>query len=200
MKWVEIIVTSLSVISAILGGVWWIVNRVFSKGMDKQHFIEFERGVNDSFDKIDTKLESLEKTTNNHTYALIELYSFLGQKYPQDNFLFSAKNSPKVLNKLGEDIYKEINGKEFLEKNRNTLFEYVDKDNPKTRFDVETSALKALSLYSGDDAFNSLKDYIYDRAAIELPGGKTYEIGLGDICFILSIPLRDMYIKERNIE
>lgn len=185
--------------ATILGGVWWIVSHIFSKGMDKQHFVEFEENVNNRLDKIDTKLETLEDTVGEHTLALVELYSFLGQKYPKYNFMFAMKKSPRTLNPLGEDIYKKIQGEEFLTQNKDILFEYIDKEEPKTRFDVEVNAFKALSLFSNDSAFNRLKDYIYDAAAIRLSDGKEYELGLGDICFILSLPLRDMYIKEHNI-
>jgi hypothetical protein len=29
--------------------------------------------------------------------------------------------------------------------------------------------------------------------------GKKHEIALNDICFVLSIPLRDMYLKEKGL-
>lgn len=200
MGWTEIIVAILTIISIILGGVWWIVSHIFSKGMDKQHFIEFEDNMTKQLDSIDKRLESLEDTTSEHTLALVELYSFLGQKYPKYNFMFAMKKSPRTLNPLGERIFREIEGESFLKENKDILFEYIDKEEPKTRFDVEAMSFKALSIYSGDEAFNKFKDYIYDAPALEMEDGKKYELGLGDICFILSLPLRDMYIKEKNFE
>lgn len=191
----EIVCAIIGTVATTLGGVWWIVNRIFSKGMDRQHFIDFEGNVNNRFDRIENHLESVGETVSEHTLALVELYSFLGQKYPKSNFMFAMKKSPKVLNPLGEKIFNEINGKQFLDDNKDVLFEYIDNEEPKTRLDVEANAYKALTAYSNDDAFNRLKDYIYDAPAIDMENGKKYEIGLGDICFILSLPLRNMYIE-----
>lgn len=196
----EFIFALIGAIATILGGVWFIVTRVFSKGMDKQHFMEFEEKVNNNLEKIDVTLESLEETVNDHTMALVEIYSFLGQKYPKYNFMFAMKKSPRTLNPLGERIFNEIDGDTFLKDNKDVLFEYIDKEEPKTRFDVEAMSFKALSMYSSDESFNKFKNYIYDAPALELEDGKKYELGLGDICFILSLPLRDMYIEERNVQ
>lgn len=191
----EIIFALIGAVATILGGVWGIVRYIFSKGMDRQHFIEFEDNVNNRFDRIENRLESVSETVSEHTMALVELYSFLGQKYPKSNFMFAMKKSPKVLNPLGEKIFNEIDGKQFLDDNKDVLFEYIDNEEPKTRLDVEANAYKALTAYSSDDAFNRLKDYIYDAPAIDMENGKKYEIGLGDVCFILSLPLRNMYIE-----
>ena len=38
---------------------------------------------------------------------------------------------------------------------------------------------------------------LYEPIGTDKEGNeKTYEVNLADICFILSIPLRDMYLKE----
>ena len=56
----ELIGLIVSAVATILGGVWWIVSHIFSKGMDKQHFIEFENNVNSRLDKIDTRIDKVE--------------------------------------------------------------------------------------------------------------------------------------------
>mgnify|MGYP007122058034 CR=1 FL=1 len=50
------------------------------------------------------------------------------------------------------------------------------------------------------DSFNTLKDYVYNAPAIDMPDGEKYELGLGDVCYILSIPLRDMYLEMNGWE
>ena len=59
--------------------------------------------------------------------------------------------------------------------------------------------MTALLYYTTTDAFNHIKDIVYDLPEMDTPEGK-YELTLNDVCFVLSIPLRDMYIKENHIE
>ena len=118
MSKLEIIISLIGAIATILAGVWWIVSKIFSKGMDKQHFIEFEKNVNNRFDSVENRLDSLEEKVDNHTLAIVELYSFLGQKYPKHEFMFSKKMSPRMLNELGSKIYGEIDGYDFLSKTK----------------------------------------------------------------------------------
>lgn len=200
MSKLEIIISLIGAIATILAGVWWIVSKIFSKGMDKQHFIEFEKNVNNRFDSVENRLDSLEEKVDNHTLAIVELYSFLGQKHPKHEFMFSKKMSPRMLNELGSKIYGEIDGYDFLSKNKTALFEYIDKEHPRTKYDVQTASFKALASMADTDSFNTLKDYVYNAPAIDMPDGEKYELGLGDVCYILSIPLRDMYLEMNGWE
>lgn len=114
--------------------------------------------------------------------------------------MMSEKKSPRKLNQKGLEFYKELKGDKFLRTNKMVLYELIDSLKPKTAYDVELYALRALQIKSGEDFFNEYKLYVYNTPSIDITdaGGnkKKYDITLNDICFILSLPLRDMYLEE----
>lgn len=63
---------------------------------------------------------------------------------------------------------------------------------------MQNVALTVLLYYTSTDAFNHIKDIIYDLPEFDTEKGK-YELTLNDVCFVMSLPLRDMYIKEHNL-
>jgi hypothetical protein len=79
------------------------------------------------------------------------------------------------------------------------LFEWIDEEKPKTALDVEQCAMMVLMMYSDEDIFNGLKDWVYNSPAIKVEKeGKIEEliISLQDLFFIISLPLRDIYLQE----
>lgn len=126
--------------------------------------------------------------------ALIK--SILAQKFPKSIDIYSMKKSPRKLNPLGEKVFAEIEGPQFLSTNKDFFFEKIDAAAPQTALDVESSAAMACSTSTDNDIFNPIKTYVYNRASIPLEDGTTHDVSLGDVCFILSLPLRDMYLSE----
>jgi hypothetical protein len=113
--------------------------------------------------------------------------------------LFSAKHSPRVLNNFGEKIFSEIKGNDFLEKNKELLFSLIHEQSPKTALDVEYYANYILIRLVNEEIFNWFKDFVYLSNTIDIvKENKTtqHNLSLTDICFILSIPLRDLYLAE----
>lgn len=84
----------------------------------------------------------------------------------------------------------------FLAKNKERLFEYITGNKPLKALDVEQLSYAALMYYTGTEMFNEIKDYVYNAPSMTIEDGERYDIALNDICFVLSIPLRDMYILE----
>lgn len=200
MGTIEIICTVIGAIGTTLGGMYFILNYAFLKGRDKEHLINFEKSTKDSLTKINNSLEKICDTVQEHTLALVEIYSILGRKYPKRRETFMQKNSPYKLTEFGQKIYNEVNGEQFLNDNKEVLFTYIDERKPLTRLDVEELAAQALFMQTSKPIFNYIKDYVYEAPAYKDADGKTSELTVGDICFILSIPLRDMYLKERNFK
>ena len=118
---------------------------------------------------------------------------------PKEAPSFSRKASPLRLNDVGERVFADCNGEEFLQQNKQLLFEWIDDEKPKTALDVEQCAMMVLRMYSNEDMFNGLKDWVYNSPAIKVEKeGKTEEliVSLDDLFFIISLPLRDMYLQE----
>ena len=108
----------------------------------------------------------------------------------------SKKNSPRMLNTLGNSLFEKMNGKQFLEENKNALYAYIDKSNPQTALDVELQAQSACVSMADSGAFNPIKVFVYNCPIQKDEAGQDFELTLGGAMFILSLPLRDMYLKD----
>lgn len=109
------------------------------------------------------------------------------------NFSVSGKHSPRTLTEIGEKIYKDMNGENFLQKNKDELFAYIDRSAPKTAYDVENEARMACLSKVSTDMFIEIKSFLYNYSTIDV-NGRPYEVTLLDACSVLSLPLRDMYL------
>lgn len=225
MGTIEILCTAIGTAITVIISIYSIFKYFFNKGMEKEHSDNFERttlselssisrkfdSVNHRIDKqetetkaaiskVENKIDKVRDTIQEHTSALIEIYTVLGRKYPKRGASFVQKNSPRKLTELGLKIYKEIKGEQFLNDNKKFLFEYIDERKPLTRLDVEEYAMQSLFGLTSKPVFNYIKDYVYEAPAYKNVDGEMSELTVGDICYILSIPLRDMYLKERNFK
>lgn len=218
MGTIEIVCTAIGTVIAIIGGVYGVINYIFNKGMNREHLVNFENSTKEGFSQINKRLDNQNSETKNsiskleskidkvcdtvieHTTALVEIYAILGHKYPKKRESFLQKNSPHKLTELGQKICNEVQGEKFLNNNKATLFEYIDEHKPLTRLDVEELSVQALFRQTSKPVFNYIKDYVYEAPAYKDINGEMSELTIGDICFILSIPLRDMYLKERDFK
>ncbi|MCM1078534.1 MAG: hypothetical protein NC344_09725 [Bacteroidales bacterium] len=71
---------------------------------------------------------------------------------------------------------------------------------PKTALDVENAANYACAGYTDNEIFNGIKYIVYNAPSLTIKNDKgeerPYDLTLGDISYILSLPLRDMYLSE----
>ena len=128
---------------------------------------------------------------------LIAIRTFLVTKFPINEDALSRKNSPRRLNEDGLKLFHDIKGEELLNQNKEHFFEFIDRNNPKTPFDVEIHAVSAILVHLDDDMFISIKNWVYNSPTrkIMVDGiEKDYAITMNEVCFVLSLPLRDMYL------
>lgn len=190
MNVIEIICTVIGTVATILGGVWYILSKVFKMGQTSGRIDNIEKSV--------TKLENVMDRfpCNVHHDDITKIKTVLVEKYPKSSSIFSMKSSPRKLNPTGEKLFAAINGEQFLKENKERLFGYISDNSPLVALDVEQlSNAACLSLVS-TPAFNSLKNYVYNEPTWTLPDGKQYDITINDVCFVLGLRLRDMYLSE----
>lgn len=112
---------------------------------------------------------------------------------------YSAKKSPRQLNENGLILLHDISGQNFLEENGDKLVEEMEKIAPKTALDVENLALAILRIHSDDDIFIPLKNWVYrapEREIKKSTGVEMKAVTMDDVYFVLSLPLRDMYLDR----
>lgn len=147
------------------------------------------------FDAIEKDAGKLAGICDELKERLIRVEDMLMLKHKGASDFFAAKRSPKTLNERGLKVFQDMDGASFLSRNKQRLFALIDETAPKTAYDVEVSASNACIALINDDIFNPIKVFVYKYPAISADG-KEVEVTLEDALYILSIPLRDMYLKE----
>jgi len=130
---------------------------------------------------------------------LTKIITILTMRYPSSAAAFSIKRSPRQLNEKGKELYIACGGGKLLEDYGEVFLKLIEQYGPKTALDVETQAYDALVASQNDDMFNPIKEWVYNSPNWEIDtqsGKEPYEITMGDICFVISIPLRDMYLSK----
>ena len=128
---------------------------------------------------------------------LVEIRTILTMKNPKVANTFSQKNSPRELNEAGLQLFRDVKGEEFLNENKDIFLKGIENKNPKTALDVEESALEVLFSLTDNDMFIKIKNWIYNSPTRKLlidGVEKDYAITMNDVCFVLSLPLRNMYL------
>ncbi|MBQ8223655.1 MAG: hypothetical protein IJZ87_10015 [Bacteroidales bacterium] len=128
---------------------------------------------------------------------LVEIRTILTIKSPKVANTFSQKESLRELNKAGIELFSDIQGEEFLNQNKDIFIKGIDNKNPKTALDVEESALEVLFTLTDNDMFIRIKNWVCNcstRKIIVDGVEKKYDITMSDVCFVLSLPLRNMYL------
>ena len=172
----------------IIGVLAWKIANYFSKFENRLKAVE--GGITDLHNEVSVLKDSLSSLKAD----VVDIQLFITSKFPTAVNTFAAKHSPLRLNEMGQKLYDEIKGKSFLDANQVTLFKAIDEKKPQTALDVEASAKEVLLALTSNAIFNPIKIWIYNSPAWKI-NGKDYMISLGDVCFVLSIPLRDKYLE-----
>lgn len=175
-------------LALIIGFIAWKVSKRLAK--TNSHFAKIDDAISD----IDDAISDLQKDVTAIKNDVADVQLFITSKYPTALGMFVTKNSPLALNEFGKKLYEECGGKSFLEANQVLLLKKIEEKYPKTALDVETYAKEVLFSLTQNDIFNTIKVWVYNSPAWKI-GDKDYTITLGDVCFVLSIPLRDKYLS-----
>ncbi|MBO7287410.1 MAG: hypothetical protein J6U85_04185 [Bacteroidales bacterium] len=143
------------------------------------------------------ELPRLRYDINEIKQELVAIRTYLTVKDTDVENVFSRKHSPRELNEAGEKLYADIKGEEFLDKNKDILIQGIDNRTPKTALDVEESALEVIVSLIDNDMFIGMKNWVYNSSPRKLIVDgveKDYSISMNDVCFVLSLPLRNMYL------
>lgn len=214
-RWPE--ATIIAIISVV---VTWFVMKMLDVASRTKHAQckEHTEGLKDvlsSLTAIKSKTELIDNKTKeancvantlklNETSAILRevrdnvvaINAFLTGKYERNAEFLSAKHSPRQLSPLGRKIFEDCGGKKFLELNIEKLIADLDSKKPATAYDVEKESFTILLMSSTEPEFNDLKNYIYNSPALKTADGKPYEVTLPDVCFVISLCLRDEFLKR----
>lgn len=186
--------STLEVISTIIGTTISVVGCMFCA---MNFLLKRERNIalrDKKIEDVESKVKELPCERNMYDIATMRV--IMAQKFPDMSNVFAIKHSPRQLNEIGERIYKEIKGEEFINDNIDLLFGFIREANPRTAYDIEQQAYMAIARCIPMEIFIPFKDYVYNAPCVAIGDNESKEITLNDVCFILGIPLRDRYIRE----
>lgn len=183
----EIIITVISVLATI--GVFAALYHI---GKKIGGFEELAKNLSNSIEKLPCE-QRAEEMRDIHDDVLA-IKTFLTTKHKNIEAIWGLKNSPTTLNENGKKLFDSINGSDFLDKNKDFLLEKLSEKKPKTALDVENNANCVLIENTENDIFNGLKNWVYNSPTMTI-NDKEYAVTLYDVCYVLSIPLRDMYLN-----
>ena len=184
MNW-EMIGAIVTVVVAVVGGLTFIINKVFNLG-----------SLANRLKTAEVQLDELSKEVKFQHDEVIKIQTTLAVKYKNAEGLFTQRHSPRSLNELGLKIFNDMNGQEFLDKNKDFLFKKIDARRPMAALDVEEAAEFVCSSSTNEEFFLPVKSFVYNYPEVEIAAGRKHDLTLSDACYILSFPLRDMYLKE----
>lgn len=184
---------------ALIAGAWW-ASQIYYK-IKNLPCSRVEKNV----EYHDGRIRDTERTLGKIEGMVESIYRLMIVKNQSNDLAMdindvSQKHSPRTLNENGKNLFIEVDGQDFLNKNKNFLFGEIDVFEPKTALDVENISFNILRLKSTDKRFNSIKNFVYNAPTREMVDseGNTQkkDVTLDMVLFVLSIPLRDMYLAE----
>lgn len=183
------LILSLVIAAAtIIGAIFAIIKSAFGKVADWNNCVN-------RLDNIESRLAKLDEINKYYSERLVKIETILSIKHRGLESIFSQKHSPRVLNTLGLQIFNDMNGQSFLLKNKDKLFEEIDNRNPHAALDVETFAGVALAMSVNEEWFIPIKSFVYNCPTIKTEGGNEIDITIETACYVMSLPLRDMYLE-----
>ncbi len=183
MDIIEVASIVIGSVATILTGMWFMINKAIGFGKLKNEISQHG-----------DKLHSL--PCREHHDDLLKIKTILITKYPYLEKSLSMKASPRKLNPIGEKLFKEINGQSFLDEYKERLFQIIDNAHPLVPYDVQQEAMTAFVEFVNSPAFNSFKNFVYNAPEVKLENGTMHAFDIPDVCFVLGLKLRDMYLAE----
>jgi len=184
----ELISLVFSIFCATIGAIYVLMAKVFKFGR-----------VLEKLDGIEQNVAYLKERVSEHHEDIAKIKTILISKYNVAFSIFSMKSSPRKLNANGEKLFNAANGESFLNENKDALFKFIKDSKPLAALDVEAAALAACQSFVPLPAFTPFKEFVYNESSWTLENGNKYDITISDICFVLSLRLRDMYLKEIGV-
>lgn len=186
MEKIEIISLAVGTAATILGGVWVMLNNAFSKGAEAAN-------INNRIDSVEKEVRCYTEDTDIIKQWIMKFDASMVDK-------LARKHSPRQLTELGKKVLEMSGANEILPKICDELIKEMEQRRINTAFDAETEAYFAMLRNDKNEAFNGLKNFIYnapDSIEVEVDGEKTaVKLDYTSIVRILSLNLRDEYIRR----
>jgi len=144
-------------------------------------------------DTIDARLNLL--PCNPHSDAIKEISIWVMKKDKLMIPKIAGGQSPIRLKPPGTALLEISGGKKCIDENRAFFISTLEKNEPKTPYDVEQRAIGVVQDSMGLEIFNQIKNFLYFNQEKELAGEKI-EISMFTVVYVMGIYLRDIYLEK----
>lgn len=149
---------------------------------------------------IKNSTNEIKKCVTHFDTYLVRLSTYFESKYPKS---FSPiykelekRSSPTTLTELGDKILRDSKIDKYINENIESLFNKIDKSNPKTAFDVENDSFNALIGDVDDDSFIEIKNWLYENPEYEDSKNEKFVVDLTMVLRVGRLYLRDKYLEK----
>jgi len=198
---VEIIVVIISGLSLVTAWLTYFIKSLYKKGMDDKRFSDIETKVH-GYDvrkrECDTKFSEQDKLIAVSYERMAATSDMVNRIY--DMFLknehLSKRKSPKQLTAAGRELLTISGGMECIDKHVDLFIQGITDRTPRVPYDVERFSLEVILARTGNEVFDNIKNFIYNSPEMIELDGKSIEINIFSIGFVMSLYLRDIYLEK----
>lgn len=108
-------------------------------------------------------LDSLEASMEKVKHNVKVVSDYLTKHYSQFDPRELKTMSPVTLTSEGYKFVEDIGFTNVFEKNKNDFFQYIDGEQPKLKYEVESAAIKSIYVLSDKEYMAFLKVYLYNH-------------------------------------
>ena len=131
-------------------------------------------------------LDDLKSTSDKVKQNLNTVCNFLIKNNDKFNPTELQTFSPFQLTQIGKDLISDIGFDKVFSNHKAEFFEMIDSEQPRVKYDVETSAIKAISFLYNKDFMQFLRVYFYNNPTRNLENTAP----------TLGVFVRDIYLSE----
>lgn len=186
-------------VATLCGGVTFLMNKFYQIGKIHSDFDKLKDDFKELKDMV-AGLSAEMKVTNASLQDtkddVLVIKTLLLSKGKDAEAALTQRHSPRTLNDLGLEILRLMDGRKFLEENKEALFARIDLRKPKTALDLEQLAIFVCAEQANEDYFIPIKKFVYNCPAVTIGENKPFDVTLDSACYVLAFPLRDMYLDE----
>ncbi len=201
-----VIGTAVAVITAILGGVKYLLDKEKMYAENNQKLVNLEKKTDklpcekhgESIGTLAHNIDSIKETMQSNNGMLVELSRWAMHMDESMIEKLAQKYSPLRMTEAGAYLYNVSGAKEAVGKIAERLIADMEAMNLRTELDVEDKSLDMIIKNSNDAAFDQVKKYVYyspDTIQVENTG-ESIKFNMLSLMKLMSIDLRDRYLTK----
>lgn len=200
---IDTICTIIATVVSVGGGVWYLSSQITRSSVRLDEVDKRTQKHEDKHDKhaerVNKNCEDIATLKERVHYHDRDIRIHTGEIEILRNKVMAQKASPLKLTEQGQKLFDDVDGAGVIRRHKQTLIDYIKATKPRSRLDVEAQASKAVYSLIDTDDFVHIKEYLYDAPEVPTQLGGTASISLIDVCGVIGLVLRDIYLEEVGI-